>query len=464
MKQNIYHYGGIILVWAVIALGMVVRIQNGDYFPIYQNDDSPFYVWLGNSIYDDFKHPSSLTIFEGDNPALFWRSQYRDLVPVDRFGFRMTDKYFDHPFLAALLMALPARFFGYTGFTQIPQMLVRAPALLAALATLGLTYWLGQFLFNQKVARLALSLLAVWPMAVFSQRQGYLENFITPVLLLGLGVLWRWRSHMTGLGFSLLSGCAVIAAWTKFAGYSLFGIFAYGLIKCKQKRWSGLILSVGVGSILLYLLYGQIVGGSHFWWTITHQQDRGAYLASIFSLFSSPQVQGGIKDGWWYIGLLSLGYLAVNPHLAQRLIGFSAFFWLLTTFFLSGPQNTSPWYIYPIYPLMMIGAAVMISEGLKQQPLVLEMMLAMLSLTGWQYLDKPWMSTLIRLGVIGVMSINALTWYIANINSKWVHQSIIGGLLLLALTGNILAIRKAPLAACGNYGCVKPEKIILQTP
>jgi len=108
----------------MIIIGVSFRIYEGDRFPINQNDDSPFYVWLGNSLKENFFQPSSLTIFEADNPHLFWRSQYHDYVPLDRFGFRLSNLWFDHPFFGSLLIALPARFLGYTGFSQIPQLLV----------------------------------------------------------------------------------------------------------------------------------------------------------------------------------------------------------------------------------------------------------------------------------------------------------------------------------------------------
>ena len=241
-------------------------------------------------------------------------------------------------------------------------MLVRTPAFVAAFITLLLTYWLAAMLFNKKVGLLSLILLAFWPMAVFSHRQGYLENFITPVFLMGLIAIWQLKKRFSLKWWLVGATCAFIASWTKLAGYIIYGILAYWLTVWKKNKWSLLMLGAGLLSLVAYLMYGQIVGGSHFWWTISQQQGRGAYLASIFTYFSSPQVQGGIKDGWWYIGILSLGYTALNKNIAYRFIGMNAFSWLFIAFFLSGQFNTSPWYIYPIYPFMMICAALMIVD------------------------------------------------------------------------------------------------------
>ncbi|OGV96067.1 hypothetical protein A2W24_00830 [Microgenomates group bacterium RBG_16_45_19] len=452
----------IICLWLVILAGMVLRIHNGDYFPIYQNDDSPYYVWLGNSLYDSFRAPSSLTIFDQNNPTLFWRSQYRDFIPAERFGFRLSDRYFDHPFLASLVIALPARYFGFTGFTQIPQMIVRLPALVTALITLCLTYLLAKQTFNETVGLLAITFLAFWPMAVFSQRQGYLENLITPALLLGLILLRQMRFRVSRAKFMVLVGCGFWAAWTKFAGYVLFGIFIYFLNLSKQDKWAKLMLGAALGTLGLYLVYGVGIGGEHFWWTLSQQSTRGAYLSSMFTFFSSPQVQGSLEDGWWYLGLSGMIYTVTKKDWQSQLIGWPALAWLITAFFLAGPSNTSPWYIYPIYPLLMISTAVMLTQCLKLFPLAGEMLLIMLGLTGWRLAGFELPSSYLRLALTGWALINGLMlFYPKIIKPIFGHRLIFSGLIVLAIIGNIFAIRRVPNRVCGVGGCTEPTKIIL---
>jgi hypothetical protein len=113
---------------------------------------------------------------------------------------------------------------------------------------------------------------------------------------------------------------------------------------------------------------------------------------------------------------------------------------------------------------MMISAAVLLADGIRKFPFATQMILLILGMTGWEYWDAPYMSRLIRLTVIVVMGINVMTWYIPKLNRKPITRGIIGFLLVLAIAGNLLAIRRAPKAACGDYGCLIPEKISLQAP
>ena len=162
-------------------------------------------------------------------------------------------------------------------------MIVRLPALVTALITLCLTYLLAKQTFNETVGLLAITFLAFWPMAVFSQRQGYLENLITPALLLGLILLRQMRFRVSRAKFMVLVGCGFWAAWTKFAGYVLFGIFIYFLNLSKQDKWAKLMLGAALGTLGLYLVYGVGIGGEHFWWTLS-QHSRSLPFQHVYFL------------------------------------------------------------------------------------------------------------------------------------------------------------------------------------
>jgi hypothetical protein len=449
------------LLWLIIGIGMIARIHNGDYFPIYQNDDSVFYVWLGNSILDDFRHPTSLTIFDVDNPTLFWRSQYKDFDPVNRFGFRLSDAYFDHPFLGSIIMALPARYFGFTGFTQIPHLLVRMPVLLTSLLTMGLTYAFLSRITNRATGLLSVAILAFWPTAILASRQGYLENIITPFFLLALLGVYEYSQTQQRIWFLVTVLSGIISGWIKFAGYAVVVASAYGLLLFHKYRialWLGV---AGLLSLFLYVVYGLMVGGDHFFWTIAQQQGRGAYVASIFNYVRSSKMQGEMEDGWWYIGMLGLWFAAFS-RLPHRLVGMAGFWWLTTTFFLTGPDNTSPWYIYPLYPLMAGGAAIMLLSGLRYNPLPVILTLLMLGFTGFRNAGVDVSSALIRFSVVGV-SLFGFGYFM--LHRRWrtiIVKSLFIGLLCLSFYGNVLSVMKAKANTCGVGGCPEPEKIILE--
>ncbi|MFC1654094.1 glycosyltransferase family 39 protein, partial [Patescibacteria group bacterium] len=290
----------VLLIWMAVLLGLLLRTYKADEYPLSQNDDGLFYAWVGSSSWDDFLHPTSLTIFE-DSEALFWRSQYKDFDPRDRFGFRLSEPWFDSPVFASMLIALPARFMGYVGFEQIPHMLVRLPAIVVSVFTLILTYLLGRELFGKRVGFWGLLVLSVWPLAVFSQRQSYLENFLTPLLLLGLlGVLKLKKSEKKWEKIVLL--VSLVSGWVKFSGFFIPAILAYWLSTNKNWKLFWKVLLVFGVSIGAYFAYGHFVGGGVFWETLLSQGGRGSYLLSWFHVMGRSGIYENISDSWWYLG------------------------------------------------------------------------------------------------------------------------------------------------------------------
>src|SRR3990172_9066608 len=171
------------LIWFLVLLGVVLRVYKVDVYPVDNNDDGLFYAWAGLSLYENPLSPASHSIFDKDNPALIWRSQFMDYQPIDRFVLKLTQPYLDHPPLATLLIALPAKLLGYRTFEMIPQIIVRFPAIIASIFTLWLTYLVNLKLFGRKVALWSLAFIATVPYFVVAHRQSFLENFLTPVLL-----------------------------------------------------------------------------------------------------------------------------------------------------------------------------------------------------------------------------------------------------------------------------------------
>ena len=171
------------LVWFLIFLGIFLRSYKSDVYPVDNNDDGLFYAWAGLSLYENPLSPASHSIFDKDNPALIWRSQFMDYQPLDRFGLKLTQPWLDHPPLATLIIALPAKLLGYKTFEMIPQIIVRYPAIIAGIFTLYLTYLLARQLFGPATAVWSLTFLATVPYFVVAHRQSFLENFLTPVFL-----------------------------------------------------------------------------------------------------------------------------------------------------------------------------------------------------------------------------------------------------------------------------------------
>ncbi len=449
-----------VLVWSLIGLGMWLRVVDADKYPVSQNDDGLFYVWAGNSILDNFWHPTSLTIFEKDNPQLIWRSQYKNIYPVEAFGYRLSDPWFDHPPLATLLISLPARLLGYRDFSQIPHMIVRAPALIAAIFTLLMTYVLARDVFNKYVGLISLATLSLWPLAAFSQRQSYIENIMTPFWLLSLWLTWKQRKTTTRRGFIILLVVSnFILAWSKIIGYLSIAVSVFFTWK-QNRKTSLIVLIAGVCTGLLYLLYGQLVGGSYFWHNLLNQGERGAYVTSIFHILNNPEIYGMIEDGWWYLGWFGLLYIAGGKTKERLFIALSALFWMVALFILAGPQSNSPWYRYPIYPLLSISMGIVIVDGWNRLILIPGILLLLLGSTGYALAGIAVPSSLLRLITVlyvGVLAANAL--FIPKKYQLWIQRIVVSVGFLAVLYGNLLAIQQFPDRICKERGCVTPVKI-----
>lgn len=462
--SQVYRYSTLLIipvfVWAFIALGMWLRITNADKYPVSQNDDGLFYVWTGNSILDNFWHPTSLTIFEKENPQLIWRSQYKNTNPIEAFGYRISDPWFDHPPLATILIALPARLLGYRDFNQIPHMVVRASALFASLFTLLMTYVLARDVFNKYVGLISLVILSLWPLAAFSERQSYLENIMTPFWLLSLWLTWKQRkktAHPRLLVVLIMSN--FVLAWSKIIGYLGIGISIFFTWKYNRKT-SLIVLVGGICTGLLYLVYGQLVGGSYFWHNLLNQGERGAYVTSIFHILNNPEIYGLIEDGWWYLGWFGLLYIAGSKTKERTFISLSALFWMIALFMLAGPQSNSPWYRYPIYPLLSISIGVILADGWNRLSLIPEIILLLLGGTGYALAGITIPSPLLRLIImayVGILAANAL--FIPKKQQLWIQRCLVGVGLIVTLYGNVLAIQQFPDRICKDRGCVIPEKI-----
>lgn len=446
----------------VILLGMVLRVYRGDEYPINQNDDGLFHVWAGNSTLDNWHQPTSLTIFENKNQNLIWRSQYKSLDPINQFGFRLTSPWFDQPILATLFIALPARFFGFTNFTQIPQFLVRTPAFIAALASLTLTYFLAKQLFDDSVGILSTLVLAVWPLAVWSSRQSFLENILTPIWLISLWSLWRYlqNQNINNLKITLIANA--LSGWTKIIGFMGFIVTAFWTIKARHTKTLTRIITTATITLTLYFLYGHVIGDSSFWTTITSQSSRGAYMGSLFHILTHPETfHGVITDGWWFLGILALIWLLGKSEAASRFIATNAIFWLVVVVLTSGPSNTSPWYRYPIFPLMAIALGVVIKEMItKPQPAWL-LIVAMLGLTGWELSGISVSSFWFRLGGLILLATIMLEAGVKHPLAKFVRKTVVIGLLIITIIGNITAIIRVPQHQCESGECVRPTRIVL---
>jgi hypothetical protein len=215
----------------------------------------------------------------------------------------------------------------------------------------------------------------------------------------------------------------------------------------------------------LYLVYGFTVGGSDFASTLTSQGERGAYFGSLFHVLTHPETfHEVVADGWWFLGFFALMSLSFVRRKEALLLLQSGLFWLVAMFATSGPENTSPWYRYPLFPLMALALGLALDSVWKNKNLVWPTLLYMLGMTGWTMsgLDIP--SIIVRVGLGLVLIVFGVEYLMSH---KWlVYLRRVGLVILITLcfVGNSLAIYKVPQNYCKDGRCLTPEKIEIISP
>lgn len=427
------------LVWFLVFLGVFLRSYKADVYPVDNNDDGLFYAWAGLSLYDNPLAPASHSIFDKDNPALIWRSQFMDYQPLDRFGLKLTQPWLDHPPLATLIIALPAKLLGYQAFELIPQIIVRYPAIIASIFTLLLTFLLAKKLFGSSTAVWSLAFLATVPYFVVAQHQSFLENFLTPVFL---GSLLAYLNKK----FKLAMLLSFLTGWIKVPGFSVPFMFAV-----RSRRFA----VVGAASILTYLGYGWLTGREFFWQTIANQSVRGAFVNSFFDEMTKPHFYGGFADGWYVLGFaLIFWMLAKYKQEKFKVYNWFMASWLLVLFLVSGRFNNSPWYYYPLIPFLAINLGYYTTRVLKANHLFLVLPFWLLGLTGFDLIGINIPPLWLRLATIGFFAP-----FVLNVKkiSFWFTRLLLLALILL----NIYVTLRYPAVHCQQERCLAPTKIII---
>ena len=429
----------LLTVWILIILGVYLRVNQADVFPTDNNDDSLFYTWAGISFWDNPFKLASHSIFEADNPALIWRSQYKDFIPWERFGLKITQPWLDHPPLGTVIIGLPAKLLGYPAFAQIPTLIVRFSALAASILTLLLTYILGAKLFGAKTGRLSLLFLATIPYFVAAHRQSFLENILTPLFLASLIALLKNKLTLAVI-------LAFFCGWIKAPGFAV--PFMIGLWLKRP-----LFFITGVISILAYLGYGLIADKNAFFYILQQQSIRGAYVSSFFDTLTMPHFYGGFDDGLYVLSIIfSLLMLTKFKTKNFRFFNWFLSLWLVVIFLAAGRNNNSPWYWYPLIPFLAISLGYFTNQALKTNSLFLILPFWLMGLTGFDLLKIDIPSVWLRLATILF-----ITPYVLNLKiiTFWLTRIFLISLIIF----NIYVTVNYPAVYCHFEKCPKPIKI-----
>lgn len=451
-----------LLVWGLIFWGVFLRTFKADVYPTDNNDDGLFYVWAGNSVWNDPLLPMSHTIFEDTGSPLIWRSQFRDFVPQERFGMKIARPWFDHPPLGTILIAIPARLLGYTDLTPIPQLIVRYPALLASTLTLLFTYLLAERLFGSKAGILSLVTLATVPYFVIAHRQSFLENFQTPLFLACLLLVHQFQKRPNKKILILLVFLSALLGWIKVPGFALPFLLGGWLIYKKRLWATGWLFGVGLISFLAYLGYGLAVDSQIFWATFAKQGARGAFVSSFFYGLTRPEFYGDFSDGWYVLGFVASLFLLLKSKTPSTRF-FSWFFtgWLLVLFLSSGRFNNSPWYRYPLLPFLAIALGWYLQRTLRKSSLFWVAPLLLLGLTGFDLLQMEIEPLVLRLATVIFFAPYVLALLFPQPLLKQATRRLTQSLIVALMVLNVYVSLTFTSQHCQLHECLPPTKIIL---
>jgi len=451
-------------VWLLVFLGVFLRLAKADTFPVDNNDDGLFYVWTGSSFLDNPFSPVSHSIFEKENKSLIWRSQFKDYLPVERFGMKIVRPWFDHPPLGTVIVSLPARILGYKNLEPIPHLLVRYPALVASIFTLFLTYLLAKKLFGEKTALLSLLAFATIPYFVIAHRQSFLENFLTPLFLACLLFLLDFQEKRSKNTFVFLLLFSFLAGWIKVAGFAVPFMIAGWLFFKKMVKSGFAFVFIGFASIASYFFYGLAADSQIFLKALLNQTGRGAFASSFFFGLTRPEFYGQFNDGFYVLGFLFCFFLILVKHKEEKVKFFGWFFigWLLVLFLLCGRFSNSPWYRYPLLPFMAIAIGYYLKKLLVKNNIFWVAPLFLLGLTGLDLLDINLSSTFLRLLTVGFFSVFLFKFLFSggvfDRPAFWLTRVFI----VFFVVVYILVCLRYGTIHCKKEKCLLPEKIILR--
>ncbi len=453
------------VIWLLIFLGVSLRAYNADLFPIDNNDDGLFYVWAGTSFIKNPRAVESLSIFDSSNTALLWRSQYFDYVPHLRFGMKIIQPWFDHPPFGAVLISLPAYFLGFTQIEQIPHLVVRYTAIIASIITLFLTYQLAKKTTTTRIALFSLFSMATVSYFVFAHRQAYLENILTP-LFLTAAVSYLKYSQTKNKKFLFLSALtAFLCGWVKIPAFSVPLMFLAWAVYSKDWYGAKVLALTFLLSVSSYFLYGYTSDRIIFAQTLQNQGVRGMYLTSFLENFTRPQFYGDFKDGQYVLGLLCIvSFLLKKDKTPKELfISWLVLCWMFVLFLVSGKNNNSAWYKYPLIPFMSIGLGWGMDELFEHKNIFFALLFVLFGLTSFDLAGVSFNTSLLRLSIIALFMpfVLHLLFPKHSLIEQLSKYSVII-LFSVIFIGNLLVIKNYPFLRCLNEDCLLPTKVILE--
>jgi 4-amino-4-deoxy-L-arabinose transferase-like glycosyltransferase len=356
---------GLIFLGVILAVGVVLRIQNLATLHPFDNDERAWLL-LGRSLLNTGT-PASWTIYWDVYPELA-TTRYGGLEHV------VARPYLDHPPLFGLAIGAWAKLTGNGGAETLNWAKLRFPMVLLAYGTLALIGLFVNYLLGKDYAVLTTVAMVFFPAHALASRFIAAENAIAFLLMLGLCglIVWDTKKNLSKkTRYALIGGLAVIsgaAIWVKLSGVVVPATLGLVALLRKRPRIFMVIAAAATGAIGMLMVYGAWYDWEVFWKILSGHTTRPQSFWSFWTIVT--QMDLGylpLKDPSWIVGFVGIFLLMANSKIAwsKRLYIFAAMFNFSLLFLFVAPVEAYGWYKYALLPLLGIGLGYVLTELMK---------------------------------------------------------------------------------------------------
>lgn len=349
----------IILFLGIFLLGFLLRYNNYTIYPRHGATFDEFaWTWLGINLIQN-KVPESWS----PHP------QYtvREHLIYQGAAFWLVKPYLEHPPLFGLVAGSYVLLKGAPDMYAVTLGNMRQLALILGILSITMVFLLTKEIYDKKTAYFATLLYATIPTIVIGSRILQNENFLIPVWLLSLLLIYKYIKekkkvflYSAGIVAGLISLAKV--PWL-IVGISLCMLLAY------HNKWKDSFVLIGIVLLFfsLYIFYGFYFDKDLYiklWMLQTARYD--ITFTGLFSVFTNPLlVDRSYVDGWILFGWISM--MIIAKQFRKNVFILIPFFAYLVIYIFAIPDEPSHgWYRYPFYPFLIISIALVLKEEFKK--------------------------------------------------------------------------------------------------
>ena len=345
------------LAWVgIVALGLGLRIYHLDQNPAH-GDTADEYAWAW----------SGMTLWsEGSPTAWSWLDGYGNFPVVQWRGgpVKLVRPWMDHPPLYSLFVGAWMHLWGTHRIFDVDLYLMRWSGMPLFLLSCAALTWVLRAQIPVATLLLALLLFGTAPPAVLQHRLVISENFWLPLWVGTYGAMLAFLRRPRHIWLAtVVLGCSLLPL-SKVAALSGSLFLLVVSLRRASARLAWAVMGGTLLGLLVYLLYGWLVGGETFFRVLATQSRRFEGLGAFFALLFDP---GGPYSSFHYlpfmVGLVWCIGLAARSRAPEWVLpvlcyaGGMAFF--------VGERTVYGWYSIPLFPWLVTAVADMVTRAWK---------------------------------------------------------------------------------------------------